>query len=331
MIEISFVVIGFNVEKYIERCLYSVLNQSYSDYEVIFIDDGSTDKTKVIVNKLAQRYEKLSYYRQSNQGANSARIHGVQKAQGKYIVFVDGDDWVHTRLAESLSFYTKASRQDIIIYNFSVFDSKGESKVNQNHKSGEYDRENYIKAILSEALTPYFWNRCYKKDFLIKAAYETIPRITMGDDLAANIRFAEYSPAVIAIPEVLYYYFNNGEGVSRKPTKKHLEILKAMEDVRKTLNRIDYNKYKIYFEFKYYKMFLYYVVRNRYEKTDIQDKIYYVWKQEKIDLKKNRLVSEDLKKRKFPEKVLIYAYHYKYNFGYFLASQYIKYLGRRAS
>ncbi|BCJ96736.1 hypothetical protein acsn021_43050 [Anaerocolumna cellulosilytica] len=331
MVEISFVVIGFNVEQYIEKCLYSLLNQSYSDYEVIFIDDGSTDKTKVIVANLVQRYDKLSYYGQSNQGANSARIHGVQKAQGKYIVFVDGDDWVHNRLVENVSNYTRDFKQDIVIYNFSVFNSKGEFRVNQKHRTGEYNRESYIKAILSESLTPYFWNRCYKKDFLIRAAYETIPRITMGDDLAANIRFAEYNPVILSIPEVLYYYFNNESGVSRKPTKKHLEILQAMEDVRQTLNRIDYKEYKTYFEYRYYKMFLYYVVRNKYEKTDIQDTIYRTWKHENINLKKNKLVSEDIKERKFLEKFLLYAYHYKYDFGYFLASLYIKYMGRRTT
>ena len=91
---ISVIIPVYNCEKYIKKCIESILNQTYKDLEVIVIDDGSKDSSLNICNKLMKEDYRLTVIHQENQGVSSARNKGLENAQGEYIVFVDGDDWV---------------------------------------------------------------------------------------------------------------------------------------------------------------------------------------------------------------------------------------------
>ena len=92
MKDFSIIVPAYNVEKYIEKCIDSILNQSYKNYEVIVINDGSTDNTLNILNKKYK--DKVKIYSKENGGLSSARNYGVLKSSSKYILFVDSDDWL---------------------------------------------------------------------------------------------------------------------------------------------------------------------------------------------------------------------------------------------
>lgn len=94
--DISIIIPAYNSEKYIKKCVMSCINQDlpYEQYEIIVVDDGSTDNTKDIINKLQERYECVKYYYQKNSAQGAARNNGLSKATGKYIWFVDSDDWI---------------------------------------------------------------------------------------------------------------------------------------------------------------------------------------------------------------------------------------------
>lgn len=100
----------YNVEKYIDRCMESVLNQTYKDLKVILVDDGSTDKSGAICDEYARRYENVTVYHKANGGLSSARNYGIQKSTAEYIAFIDSDDYVNIHWFEEL--YTVAQRYD---------------------------------------------------------------------------------------------------------------------------------------------------------------------------------------------------------------------------
>ena len=120
MATISVIVPVYNAEKYLNRCLDSLLTQTYQDFEIILVDDGSTDNSGVICEKYAQRDERISVFHQPNQGVAAARQRGVDMAQGTYSIHADPDDWVGPTMLEELYAEAIESNADMVICDFLV-------------------------------------------------------------------------------------------------------------------------------------------------------------------------------------------------------------------
>ena len=113
--KISIIIPVYNAEKYISRCLDSVITQDYTNLEIICINDGSKDKSLAILQDYAQKDSRIIVISQSNQGAASARNYGLSVATGKYISFIDADDWVRADYLESLYKLQKSESADMVI------------------------------------------------------------------------------------------------------------------------------------------------------------------------------------------------------------------------
>ena len=118
MVNVSFIVIGYNIEKYLFRCFSSIQNQTLKNIEIVFVDDGSTDNTYKIVCQMAKKDSRIKPITQKNSGANAARKTGFENCTGEYVVFVDGDDWVSENLAERLYEIASKNKYDIISFGF---------------------------------------------------------------------------------------------------------------------------------------------------------------------------------------------------------------------
>lgn len=291
---ISIVVIGYNVENTIQECLESCCNQKYENVQIIFIDDGSTDSTAQIVKDILVTNIQLEYYFQKNQGANSARKLGFSKVKGEFTIFIDGDDILDEEcLNEMYQAYVLHPDCDIYTYDYAVFSEIGILEKKHSYLSGELCEKQFLKQILRHEIPHYLWNKMYSTEFLRKMPFEDIPSITMGDDLAACVRMGTQYPTVYAIDRKLYYYRENTNSVSRKPSKKYLELLTMIKDIEITLEckgLID--EYKEEIEFNYYLLFLFYVVRNKYKHTEVQEKIYRAWKDRCYILEKNDIIQD---------------------------------------
>lgn len=114
---VSVIVPVYNAEKYLKRCLESILSQTYCNYEVILIDDGSTDNSKDIVNKYQSKDDRIIYLYQENEGNTSARKRGVNIAKGEYLIFVDADDWIEKNCIDTLLKEMLKSNADLVMSN----------------------------------------------------------------------------------------------------------------------------------------------------------------------------------------------------------------------
>ena len=104
MPKISVIVPVYNTERYLSKCLDSILNQTYDDIEVIVVNDGSTDNSELIIKEYVNKFpNKLKYYKKENGGLSDARNYGVEKAIGDYLCFVDSDDYIDTKLFEMVT------------------------------------------------------------------------------------------------------------------------------------------------------------------------------------------------------------------------------------
>lgn len=143
MPKLSIIVPVYNVEKYIERCLNTLVNQTLQDIEIIIVNDGSTDKSKEIIKKYLKKYsEKIQYYEKENGGLSSARNFGLNYAKGEYIAFLDSDDYVELNMYEEMFNLAKEENADMVECDFLWEWKKNER--NEKHEKDEKN-ENYSK------------------------------------------------------------------------------------------------------------------------------------------------------------------------------------------
>lgn len=208
---ISIIVPAYNVENKISRCLEGLVNQTFDNYEIIVIDDGSVDRTGTICEKYAHNYDKIKYVKKDNGGVSSARNLGIEISNGKYIMFVDSDDYVSKELCERM--YVEANRKnaDLIIASYYT-------DYNQNIKkhecvvefcaNGISGMKEQFEWIYKDCFLNSPWNKLFKKS-LIREAY----RLDMNyfEDYYFNISYLENCKKIAFIKGAYYYYVEDSQ------------------------------------------------------------------------------------------------------------------------
>lgn len=166
--KVTIIVPVYNAEKYLEKCIKSLINQTYNNLEIILIDDGSLDRSWNICNKFAKKDTRIKAYHKENGGVSSARNWGLSNSSGKYILFVDSDDWLENNMIEILYREIEEQKVDVSICNFFCNDEKSQ-KINDktNNKIISDDRKEKIKYLFEESLFGgYLWNKLIRKSII---------------------------------------------------------------------------------------------------------------------------------------------------------------------
>ena len=128
--KVSVIIAAYNIEEYIERCIESVINQSEIEIEIIIVNDGSTDNTLNIIKKMSDLDERIIIINQKNQGLVEARKRGLKNANGKFILFLDGDDWLENNCVEELYKTAIDKNADVVLYNaYKAYEDKKETFI----------------------------------------------------------------------------------------------------------------------------------------------------------------------------------------------------------
>ncbi len=260
---ISVVVIGYNIEKFVNECLDSVLAQDYENFEVIFVNDGSTDNTKALAEKYLSD-PRFKLINKENGGCVSARKAGVKIAKGEYIMFVDGDDWINTDMLSNLAKFIGDDKPDIIKSNF--YSQKRDKRFKEEGGMKDLtacENDEYFKLIMSHKIA---WNliaTLYKREFILNAGFLNYPETGMGEDLMASCFFGLHNPKVKFAGSCDYYYRFNSSSATKKGGKVLLEeskTLRHMEDYVKKINL--YEKYKSIVDYQWIVAFLRHMCAN---------------------------------------------------------------------
>lgn len=201
--KISVIIPVYNVEKYLGRCLDSVINQSFRDFELILINDGSKDDSLSICNDYSAADSRITVIDQPNQGSSIARNTGLDVAKGDYIIHIDSDDWLELNMLERLYETAVKTDADIVACNICQDDGNGNCKNSMFDYSIEKE-ENlyYIKNI-----TVAVWNKLVRRGLYYENDIKFLPGITMCEDLVVTTRLRYHSKKTVIIPDVLYHYF----------------------------------------------------------------------------------------------------------------------------
>lgn len=199
---ISIVVPAYNVEGYVRRCFESVTNQTWKDFEVIVIDDGSMDKTGEICDEYAQKDTRFKVFHQSNQGIGKTRLVGIKKAVGEYVVWADADDWLEPSLLERLVKCIREKKSDIVVYGAANVNNKViTSKILWKDLTIDGWRRETI--ISRESVV---WNFMSKRSLYEDVNLPEAVHLS-GEDGYLTITLFFKAKSVSYINEVLYFHF----------------------------------------------------------------------------------------------------------------------------
>lgn len=212
MLKISVIIPVYNVEKYIKKCILSVVDQSYKNFEILIIDDGSTDNSIKMIEDIVLENKNINVYRKENGGLSSARNFGLEKASGDYILFVDSDDWIEKDLFKIL--VENLIDEDILIYNLGEYNNK-ENKVVTSKKIRNIKKEllrvNEGYKFLDEVPNGV-WLKCYKTSFIKQNNFRFNEELKLYEDTYWDIITLVNAKKVRFLDYVGYWYRTAREG-----------------------------------------------------------------------------------------------------------------------
>ncbi len=218
MEKISVIVAVYNIEKYLEECLTSLQNQTYSNYEILVVNDGSTDNSEKIIKSFLKN-KKFKYLKKENGGLSSARNFGLEHATGKYIAFIDGDDYIEATYLEKL--YNTLSDEYVDI-SICAFERNYSNKTNYNSvRAGDVMTFRY----------PAAWNKLYKKSLIDKYKLR-FPVSLWYEDLSFTTKALLVGNFSIT-NDYLYHYRQNDSSITHTYDDRIFQIYPIVEDVVK--------------------------------------------------------------------------------------------------
>lgn len=230
--KITVVVPVYNVEKYLDKCIRSITNQTYLNLEIILVDDGSTDNSPVICDKWAKQDKRIIVVHKKNSGASSARNTGLEMATGDYITFVDSDDYVDLNIYESLLKLLKKYNADASACGMVRESSNGYKEVWADYSIREFNRKDLLKWVgeASGILPVSPCNKLFSRESIANVKFDE--SLKYAEDTLFNFEAAQNINKFILLSEPYYHYVNNSDSVS------HISFDENRFDEHRVMDRI---------------------------------------------------------------------------------------------
>lgn len=213
MKKISVIVPVYNVERYLKRCIESIINQTYKDLEIILVDDGSTDSSGNICDEYKKIDKRISVIHKKNGGLSDARNEGLKVVTGTYIAFVDSDDFLDLDMYEYMQKNIEKENADIVICGTKIDYDNGKIIVKSSKKLEEFDTKRALIELNSfKTFDMSVWNKLYKKSVIDRIMF---PVGKKSEDYFVMYRYFDRAQKVVVLPEAKYHYIQRENSISR--------------------------------------------------------------------------------------------------------------------
>lgn len=218
--KISVIVPAYKVEDTIDRCLQSIIRQTYTNLEIIIVEDGSPDRCPEICDEYMSKDSRIKVIHQKNGGISKARNVGLLNATGEWILFVDSDDYINIELCKKAYDCAIESESDIVMFGFSKFKDEAEVKVNTDDGVCHLLNKDEAMGLLSDPnIGNYPWNKFYKRSLFSNIEY---PVGRVYEDLATTYKIVDRALSICLLDMKLYYYYQSDNSITHTITKKHV-------------------------------------------------------------------------------------------------------------
>lgn len=255
---ISIIVPVYNVEEYLKQCLDSILEQTFINYEVILVNDGSTDSSGLICQEYVGKDARIRYFEKENGGLSDARNYGIEQAQGEYLTFVDSDDFLDVSHLSVLYNALVNNDADISIANYANYQTS--TATFYLHTFGEYYEKNYTSEELIDDLSilerndlsfSTIWGSLYKKSVF---SFLRFPKGVIGEDVALIYKIYTQVDKIVYVHKDTYIYRENDSGISK--SKIYPLVTAQLNHVAERLALLAIMGYDVTKHFDRYRTFL---------------------------------------------------------------------------
>ncbi len=217
---ISIIIPVYNVEKYLNRCLISVVNQTYNNLQIIIVDDGSTDNSGTMCDDWAKKDKRIEVVHQENGGLSAARNNGLAKAKGKYVFFVDSDDWISLNMIEKMNAAMLTNNADMVICQYiSAYPNGYMNRRKPIYGTQILNTEEALKLLLEDRqISNHVWRKMYKLSLFDNNLFpinQNFEDIYIMSSLFINCK------KIVYLDEAYYYYFQNEKGIVKSVNYKN--------------------------------------------------------------------------------------------------------------
>ena len=219
---ISVIVPIYKVEKYLKKCVESILEKTYSNLDIILLDDGSPDNCGDIIEEFRKKNERIRTIHQKNGGLSDARNSGIKIAKGKYIVCIDSDDWIEKNMIEVLYKDIINTNSDISVCEFVEEDDLQNilSAKKYNNEIIEFSSKEALKSLIKQdILTNHAWNKLYKASLFEGIEY---PKGQLMEDVSTTYKLFEKANKIVYQNTSLYHYIQRGTSILGNITEKRI-------------------------------------------------------------------------------------------------------------
>lgn len=212
--KISVIVPVYNSEKYLRHCIDSILAQTFTDFELLLIDDGSKDRSGEICDEYAKKDDRIKVYHKANEGISATRDFGIRHIGGEFIQFIDSDDWIEKTCLEDDLHLAEETNADIVINNF-YLDEKDKSILKYQKYTG-----NLIDDIFNGNVFGALWNKFFRMDFIKSSGVGFIHDISFCEDIVflCELLKRKQNVNIVVNHKAYYHYWSNSISLTRKCT-----------------------------------------------------------------------------------------------------------------
>ncbi len=285
---VSVLVPVYNVQEFLPKCIESILGQTYSDFELILVDDGSTDKSGQICDQYAAKDSRIKVFHQSNQGISRTREFALQHALGEYVMWVDSDDWIRVDAIEVLYASAKDDDADAVRYWLEIINPDSSKIINPKYENKD--------SLLRDTLASQWASLCLtftRKKLIENFGLHFPVGINNGEDYYFVNKIILCATKISFVNEVLYFYNrNNLESTIATPTIG--KTYEQIESTRLIINNLKtlclYNKFKTEINFRKYVAKEPLWVQNRLKWFVIFPEVNHIWVKAKLGKWKRNLL-----------------------------------------
>lgn len=226
---ISVIVPVYNVEKYLARCLDSIIKQTYKNLEIIVVDDGSTDGSGKLCDEYAKKDERIKVFHKKNGGLSDARNYGIERANGEYFSFVDSDDWVETKYIEVLYEGLRDSSCNISMVKHFIDYPNKTIDTGTGNKIKLTPHDCFDRMLYQEDVDVSAWAKLYSKSLFKNISF---PKGRLFEDSATTYKLIDKSNAIYLNSVSLYHYVIRKESITNKAfSRKDFDIIKSTSEM----------------------------------------------------------------------------------------------------
>ncbi|HOO29157.1 MAG TPA: glycosyltransferase, partial [Lachnospiraceae bacterium] len=254
MLTVSLIIPIYNAETYLRRCLNSAMEQTYRNMEILLVNDGSTDSSLEICKEYEKMDNRFRIINKENTGVSDTRNLAITFAKGKYLQFLDSDDWLTPDATETFVYFAEKYDCDMVIADFYRVDGAVFTEKQHIRERGLLTREQFAEYMMEEPADFYYgvlWNKLFKRNIIIHYTLKMDEALSWCEDFLFNLSYIRHAERFTAIQTPIYYYMKRkGSLVSTTPKKGSIvkfkfQLLEYYKNLYQSMGLYEENKMRI--------------------------------------------------------------------------------------